>query len=179
MNEITTSELTHCATIDKYDRERQRLLLKTLYDATPHEITPEQYDEFSEIFGSEEIFVSNLLYLEGHGLISSGVTSGYGSIMTQLVRLKITSRGIDFIRDDGGLGAILDVQVIKFHNSTIIAIEDILAVTNLPEKEKKSIVAKLRELPADTIKHLTLQLLTKAVMNPQAVIQIIQTALHH
>ncbi|EIR5426104.1 hypothetical protein LW795_005216, partial [Salmonella enterica] len=51
-------------------------------------------------------------------------------------RPAITHKGIDFIRDDGGLGAILNVQTVKFHDSTITALEDIIRVANLPDEKK-------------------------------------------
>ena len=89
-------------------------------------------------------------------------------------RLKITHKGIDFIRNDGGLGAILNVQTVKFHDSTIIALEDIIRVTNLPDDQKKGMIAKLRELPADAIKHLILQLLTQGVLKAPAALPIIE-----
>jgi hypothetical protein len=60
------------------------------------------------------------------------------------------------------------------HDSTIIALEDIIRVANIPEEQRKGLISKLRELPADAIKHLTLQLLTPAVLHPQAVIQSIE-----
>ncbi|MDU4312405.1 MAG: hypothetical protein E7I11_12860 [Klebsiella michiganensis] len=63
---------------------------------------------------------------------------------------------------------------LKLHDSTIIALEDIIRVANIPEEQRKGLISKLRELPADAIKHLTLQLLTPAVLHPQAVIQSIE-----
>ncbi|MGU7133018.1 hypothetical protein ACV2HT_25760 [Salmonella enterica subsp. enterica serovar Glostrup] len=87
---------------------------------------------------------------------------------------KITHKGIDFIRDDGGLGAILNVQTVKFHDSTITALEDIIRVANLPDEKKSGLISKLRELPSDAIKHLTLQLLTKGVLNLPAALPIIE-----
>ncbi|ULH12431.1 hypothetical protein MF265_06625 [Serratia marcescens] len=92
--------------------------------------------------------------------------------------LKITQRGIDFIRDDGGLGAILNVQTVKFHDSTIIALEDIIRVANLPEPQKKALSAKLRELGEDATKRLTLELLTKGVLHLPAALPIIEKFLH-
>lgn len=75
---------------------------------------------------------------------------------------------------DGGLGAILNVQTVKFHDNTIIALEDIIRVANLPDEKKSGLISKLRELPADAIKHLTLQLLTKGVLNLPAALPIIE-----
>jgi len=120
--------------------------------------------------------MANLLYLDAQGLIQGGlqdVGGGYALVN----RPAITYRGIDFIRDDGGLGAILNVQTVKFHDSTIIALEDIIRVTSMPEEKKSVLISKLRELPADAIKHLTLQLLTKGVLSLPAALPLIEKAL--
>ncbi|KAF1368741.1 hypothetical protein [Yokenella regensburgei] len=159
--------------MDKFDRTRQREFLQGLCDAYPEELTNEQLEELLTPFADEKTTTANLLYLEKQGLIFSGlqeVAVGYHLVN----RPSITHKGIDFIRDDGGLGAILNVQTIKFHDSTIIALEDIIRVANLTEEQKKGLISKLRELPADAIKHLILQLLTPAVLHPQVVIQSIE-----
>lgn len=162
---------------DKYDRKLQRELLKVLYDSSPDKLDALKYQYLVNLFGSESTLVANLVYLEGHALIVSGVKFGINDFIINLAQLEITSRGIDFIRDDGGLGAIINVQVVKFHDSTIVALEDIIRVANIPEAQKTGLISKLRELPADAIKHLTLQLLTPEVLQPQAVIQLIETLL--
>ncbi|MNS51081.1 hypothetical protein D3C72_837450 [compost metagenome] len=69
------------------------------------------------------------------------------------------------------------VQTVRFHDSTIIALEDIIRIANLPEEKKSGLISKLRELPADAIKHLTLQLLTKGVVNLPAALPLIEKAL--
>ncbi|WP_174635046.1 hypothetical protein [Yersinia thracica] len=162
--------------VDKFDRNTQRQVLQLLYDAYPNELTSSQMKDIEGYFSEQDSCHANLLYLEQHQLIRSGLKSdavGYSLVN----RPRITHKGIDFIRDDGGLSAILNIQTIKFHDSTIIALEDIIRVANLPEEKKAGIISKLRELPADAIKHLTLQLLTSAVLNPLAAIQSIEKAL--
>lgn len=159
--------------MDKFDRENQRKLLQFLYDTYPEELTSLQNEELQCLFPGWENYIANLLYLEQHQLITSGLKCSM-STYVPVNRPFITHRGIDFIRDDGGLGAILNIQTVKFHDSTIIALEDIIRVANLTEEQKKGLMSKLRELPADAIKHLTLQLLTPAVLHPQAVIQSIE-----
>ncbi|EPK9928391.1 hypothetical protein P6S80_003602 [Klebsiella pneumoniae] len=159
--------------MDKFDRDIQRETLQLLYAAYPNELTSVQMDEIERLYPDMDNLIANLLYLHQHQLISSGLkasTEGYVLVN----RPEITHRGIDFIRDDGGLGAILNVQTVKLHDSTIIALEDIIRVANIPEEQRKGLISKLRELPADAIKHLTLQLLTPAVLHPQAVIQSIE-----
>lgn len=159
--------------MDKFDRARQRTFLQGLYDVYPDELTNQQLENLLELFDVDKSSTANLLYLEQQGLIRSGLQPdavGYSLVN----RPKITHNGIDFIRDDGGLGAILNVQTVKFHDSTIIALEDIIRTANLTEDKKSGLISKLRELPTDAIKHLTLQLLTPAVLHPQAVIQSIE-----
>ncbi|APG98448.1 hypothetical protein NHK20_001254 [Salmonella enterica] len=159
--------------MDKFDRPRQRLFLQGLYDAYPEELTNEQLEELLSTFPDKKVTTANLLYLEKHGLIFSGLQEG--AVGYHLVnRPAITHKGIDFIRDDGGLGAILNVQTVKFHDSTITALEDIIRVANLPDEKKSGLISKLRELPSDAIKHLTLQLLTKGVLNLPAALPIIE-----
>lgn len=159
--------------MDKFDRNNQRKLLQYLYDTYPEELTSEQDGELRRLFPEWENYVANLLYLEQHNLITSGLKCSM-STYVPINSPFITHKGIDFIRDDGGLGAILNVQIVKLHDSTIIALEDIIRVANIPEEQRKGLISKLRELPADAIKHLTLQLLTPAVLHPQAVIQSIE-----
>lgn len=159
--------------MDKFDRSIQRETLQLLYAVYPNELTNEQVNEITNLYPDTDSFMANLLYLHQHQLIVSGLKpSSEGYVLVN--RPAITHRGFDFIRDDGGLGAILNVQTVKLHDSTIIALEDIIRVANIPEEQRKGLISKLRELPADAIKHLTLQLLTPAVLHPQAVIQSIE-----
>lgn len=162
--------------MDKFDRSTQRETLQLLYAAYPDEITGHQMKRIEELYPDKLTLEANLLYLQQHQLIVSGLrpsANGY----SLLNRPAITHRGIDFIRDDGGLGAILNVQTVKFHDSTIIALEDIIRVANLPDEKKSGLISKLRELPADAINHLTLQLLTKGVLNLPAALSLIETAI--
>ncbi|MDF7658339.1 hypothetical protein PUG81_05105 [Erwiniaceae bacterium L1_54_6] len=163
--------------MDKFDRVTQRRFLQALYEAYPDELESSEHDDLMSLFPDERTAIANLLYLEHQGLIRSGLRPSTVSYVI-VNRPQITHQGIDFIRDDGGLGAILNVQTIKFHDSTIMALEDIILVANAPEEKKSGLISKLRELPADAIKHLTLQLLSKGVLNLPAALQLIEKALH-
>lgn len=163
--------------MDKFNRSIQRETLQLLYDAYPNELTGSQMKELENIYPDDDTFVANLLYLHQHQLINSGLTpssDGYALVN----RPTITHRGIDFIRDDGGLGAILNIQTVKFHDSTIIALEDIIRVANLPDAQKKEWSTKLHELGEDAIKRLMLELLTKGTLNLTAALQLIEKFLH-
>lgn len=164
--------------MDKFDREKQRELIQKLYELSPYIMKKIEADYFSNLFGDEYTFYANLLYLEGHGLIESGVTTGNGEADLNLGKLKLTHKGIDFIRDDGGLGAILNVQTVRLHAETLEELERIInASTQKTSEEKKKLISQLRSLPGDAIKHLTLQLLGKGLEHLPDAVHVIQTAL--
>ena len=91
----------------KLDRELQRQILEKLADAYPDEI----FEVAPEFPGVDRFFVFfNLQYLAEHGLVNSGVRksqSGDTEDQWYEVGTKITATGLDFLADDGGLGAIL------------------------------------------------------------------------
>lgn len=166
----------------KYDRALQLEILNALIDCAPGTLNNTQLRELQEKFDSYDHFVACMLYLEMHGLVSTPFIKSHpmGSGIEYIFNsdtCAITEKGIDFLLDDGGLGAILKVQTVRLHNDTIIALEDIIREANMPEEQKKGLISKLRELPADAIKHLTLQLLSQGVQNLPRALQLIQTAL--
>lgn len=102
--------------------------------------------------------VRNLVYLEEHGLLRLHKSSlNSGEIVVGAVHA--TAKGMDFIEEDGGLSAILGVVTVKLHDETI---KDLLAMkiqeSDLPQAEKQRWLDQLRELPAETTKHLVLKL---------------------
>jgi hypothetical protein len=90
----------------KLSRELQRQILERLADAYPDEIF-EVALEFPEVDRFSVFY--NLQYLSEHALVNSGVRkSQSGDTEDQWYELgtKITAVGLDFLADDGGLGAI-------------------------------------------------------------------------
>lgn len=140
--------------MDKFDRTIQRELLQRLCDIYPESADSSFSKEFSEKFGGINIFIANLLYLAGHGLIEIRLSNEIGrrlpSVMDSFT--KITSKGIDFIRDDGGLGAILNVQTIKFHRDAVIVLEDLIAISNMNDEQKEKAKSTLGEMSTEAIK---------------------------
>ncbi|HDS5482420.1 TPA: hypothetical protein QH236_004857 [Serratia liquefaciens] len=166
---------------EKYDRALQLEILNALIDAAPNHLSDEQEAQLQGKFQNYDHFVACMLYLQMHNLVSrpfavSQSNEGIRYIFNSHT-CAITHNGIDFLLNDGGLSAILKVQTIRIHRDTIVAIEDLIALSNLSEPEKASIVSKLRELPADAIKHLILQLLTQGAVHVPAALQLIQKAL--
>jgi hypothetical protein len=70
-----------------------------------------QSDEF-------QYFLKNIYYLDESGLIE--ITSI--DPLHKDFHCKINHKGIDFLTDDGGLSAILDVVTVKLHSDTIQAL---------------------------------------------------------
>lgn len=166
----------------KYDRALQLEILNALIDCAPNSLNDAQEKTLIGKFESYNHFVASMLYLQMHGLVETPfvkthtMSGGVGYLFNSDT-CHITEKGIDFLLDDGGLGAILKVQTVRLHNDTIVALEDIIRIANMPEDQKKGLISKLRELPADAIKHLTLQLLTQGALNLPNALRLIQTAL--
>ncbi|MEL4885724.1 hypothetical protein N6P31_01340 [Pectobacterium betavasculorum] len=163
---------------EKYDRALQLEILNALVNAAPRHLTDDQEQSLISKFQDYDHFVACMLYLQMHGLVAQPFAISQTSKGIEYVfnshTCAITHNGIDFLLNDGGLSAILKVQTIRLHSDTIIALEDIISVANIPADQKKGLISKLRELPADAIKHLTLQLLTQGVLQLPNAVQLIQ-----
>lgn len=140
--------------MDKFDRNIQRELLQYLCDIYPDSADSSFSKAFSEKFGGTDIFTANILYLAGHGLIEARLSNEIGRRLPSVVDsfTKITSRGIDFIRDDGGLGAILNVQTIKFHRDAVVVLEDLIAISNMNDEQKEKAKSTLGEMSTEALK---------------------------
>jgi len=158
--------------VNKFDRVLQEKILEKCVSAYPDYTCFIQFIQIHEKY-DENIISANINYLEEHRLISIRNRSS-DDPYTYFDHMRATVAGIDFLLNDGGISAILKVQTIRLHNDTIIAIEDLIALSGLSEQEKASVVSKLRELPAAAITHLTNELISKAVLAAPAALPIIQ-----
>lgn len=157
----------------KLDRALQREILELLSD---HYAGGRQ-DVFQQREMTEEEddrYTTNLLYLEAHGLIDSGLEQfmdgSWGS-----VGAKITARGLDFLADDGGLTAILGTVTVKLHDDTI---RELIAVrieqSDLHPEEKAGLLTQLKALRGESVKHLTMKLLDAGLENAPKALPVIQ-----
>ena len=94
----------------------------------------------------------NLIYLSSHGLLEQKGSS-----------YRITHKGIDFIEDDGGLSAILNVSTVKLHPSTLDLITSAIDASSLNPSDKQKMIDQLKSLPADSIKQILTELVNKGV----------------
>lgn len=157
----------------RLDRISQRLILETLADEYPEAVSVKQ------LYGTIEAYklTPNISYLEEHGLVRASY-SGDKELGHSATVASITHKGLDFIQDDGGLGAILDVLTVKLHEDTLKAIiESKVLASDLPEPEKKRFLDQLRELPGEATKHLVLKLLDAGMDNWQRALPLLQGTL--
>jgi len=170
--------------MDKFPRDKQNELLLFLYDKAPNDLTIDEYNSLVKLFETETNLYLNLWYLYRHGLIESFYTKSKALYdcdpvdYIEITYIHITERGVDFIRDDGGLSSILNVMTIKIHNETIEKLEDVIKQSHLTAEQKSSYLGKLRELPAETTKHLVLKLLDLGLSRSGDVIQLISSYFH-
>ena len=154
------------------NREYQRRLLIELAAHYPSSVAADFLEQQAP--GSVRVNVS---YLHEHGLVRG---KWYGSLDqgNMLVEATVTAKGMDFLADDGGLGAILGVVTIRVHEDTI---KDLVAAkieaTDLSPEKKQAFMYKLRELPADATKHLALKLVDAGLANWQKAFPLLQGVL--
>lgn len=165
----------------KIDREYQKELLEILMQQFPQPLGDDIFNE--KYAADEDKFVANLLYLHWHGLVSKGIaemaTSSGIAYCPIASKIQITQRGIDFLQDDGGLGAILNVVTVKLHADTIRdLIESHIQMSGeLAPDEKKAMTDHLKDLPAEGLKALLTGLIGKALDNAPEAIEMLKSML--
>jgi hypothetical protein len=121
--------------------------------------------------------MANIVYLDEHGLVEGGIQFGTDG-HAQIGAPRITHRGMDFIMGDGGLSAILGVVTIKLHEDTLkelIALKIQESTASQPDKKKW--LDALRELPAESTKHLALKLIDLGLSQWPGALHALQTYL--
>lgn len=107
-------------------------------------------------------------YLRDLGLIEASQEVG------AIPSVKLTTRGMDFLEEDGGLSATLNAVTVKFDADNIRdLIEQGLLKSNLPEEKRHTIREALRSLPGSTLQAITTKLIEKALDDPTGALKII------
>ncbi|MBB5675546.1 hypothetical protein [Xanthomonas arboricola] len=154
------------------DRALQRQLLETLTAAYPAGLDSR---ELGHLVQGNALRV-NITYLAEHGLVAARFFDDM-SEGPQLGSAKVTAKGIDFLADDGGLGAILGVVTIKLHEDTLLRlIESKVRDSDLPPTQKTRLLDQLRKLPAETTKHLAMKLVDAGLKHAPDALQLLQNA---
>lgn len=77
--------------------------------------------------------------------------------------IKATAKGIDFIQQDGGISAILNVKTIKLHPDSVIVLEDLIALSNMNDEQKQKARSTLGEMSTEALKTVVQAATTAAV----------------
>lgn len=141
--------------MDKFDRQMQREILQvcaTTYPGPPDFLAVLLPTVEPCLNGVEERKVmANLFYLREHGLITFSDSCAIGPVSI-FSGMTATGKGIDFMMNDGGLSAILNVQTIKFHRDAVVVLEDLIALSGMNDAEKEKAKSKLSELTTESLK---------------------------
>lgn len=155
----------------KINRALQKEILEHLRDTYPAESS-----KVGKIGEARET-LGNLYYLRELGLIEM-VASDYMDGTKKVHHATITAKGIDFLEDDGGVGAILGTVTVKLHQDTLRQlIEAKVQASDLPEEQKSGILKALREAPGETTKQLITKLVDLGMENAPKALPLIQTLL--
>ena len=156
----------------KLDRAYQLELLEMLSESYPqcHDIRQHLSGMTKD---AERRYEANMVYLDEHSLVECGIQFGIDGHSSYGLP-RITNRGMDFLADDGGLGAILGVVTIKLHDDTLKElIAHRIQSSDLGPTDKAKWLGALRELPGETTKHLVLKLLDLGLDQASAAIESI------
>lgn len=127
---------------------------------------------------SDGEFFANLKYLHDNGLCDARMTRsldgfwGWGGA-------TITTRGLDYLREDGGLTAQLGVVTVKLDADSIKAL--ICSEVDVAEgdaSKKDGIKHAVRALPAEGLKVLTGELVKSGLKNTPHLLHWLGTAFH-
>lgn len=141
------------------DRSLQRSLLERLASRYPDRC----HDLIEKDDADEHKKIANLLYLEEHGLVDSGLKQTLnGSFIS--AGATITARGLDFLADDGGLTAILGTLTVKLHADTVKELlEKKIQNSDLPQAEKSRLLKRVAELGSEALKTATNKLVEQGI----------------
>lgn len=159
------------------DRDLQLALMEKLALIYPENVARDKRPDYISIFPDDDSYVANAFYLEEQGLIKSGLAlpkDNQGGVC-DYYEFRLTASGYDFLMKDGGISAIRNTVVVKFHNDTIATLIDIINRSNQSPQDKMLLIDQLKSLPADATKHIVMKLLDHAIVASPALIPWLQT----
>ena len=163
----------------KLDRSLQLIILEYFKDSYPdiESVVPLQ------ALNDNEDFTPNMHYLIEHGLIKKiGMSGAWGEGITpDIIQAKITAKGLDFLEDDGGVGAILKTITVKFDPDDFRKLIELIALkldkSKIPSDKKESLMSLLKDAPAHALKSLYTKLINTGVDKVTDLYGLVQTTL--
>lgn len=155
------------------NRPLQRRLLERLADAYPGTLDQGQLQQVA----NDREFTVNLAYLDELGL-AKVTLQHYLSEPPVVTAARITAKGIDFLADDGGLGAVLGVVTVRLHEDTV---RDLLIQrvreSKGDETVKAQLVSQIKKLPAEGVSKLAQSALESGLRHLPDALQWLQTTM--
>jgi hypothetical protein len=130
-------------------------------------ISPYSTREYAEFIEMPELdlrlLYSHLRYIADHGLVSIiDDEAGF-----DYCRVMITEKGLDFIQEDGGLGAILNTVTIRFDIENMRELVQLGVLNaNLPEETKGPLQKAIKEAPATALKAAISEMVKTGMSDP-------------
>lgn len=145
------------------DRELQYEILTQLREYYPEQI---EIHKLSISEQNEHQLQFNLWYLHDHDLIKGLSTRTIG-VPAEIIAAQIGVKGLDFLEDDGGLSAILNIVTIRFEAENIRKIlEDKIISATISPEQKKTLKQKIQGMSGDVLKDVITEMMTKGLENP-------------
>lgn len=140
------------------NREFQYEILKCLADVYPSSLSER---ELPQVSGNS--LKAHVRYLHEHGLVSSSWYN-LASGNALLGETNITAKGLDFLQDDGGLGAILNVVTVRLDDETVKALMVKHVEKQDADRERKNaMIEVIKKLPAEAVKRAGTRLIEKGL----------------
>ena len=163
------------------NRVIQLEILKYLASYYPNRAPDDVWKKLLELSeNNEQMLISNLYYLYEQGCIYDKClmrTLGTDGPRFASGLIQITHVGLDILQGDGGLSAIRNTVTIRFHEDALNFLEKcVLQGTGTPEK-KRTLLEKLRNLPAVAIEHLMKKALDEVVLHFEDGYELIESLL--
>lgn len=151
------------------DRKRELEILTYLAKSYPNKVSAREVaGELSEPMPEScDEFVAEAQYLAEHKLVdlaASRVADGLSDTKLLISAISITARGMDFLKDDGGLSAILGVVTVKLHDDTIKTL--LINKVNSSDGEgtaKEQVISAIKSLPAEATKSVAMRLIGQGI----------------
>ncbi|QBR44126.1 hypothetical protein [Stenotrophomonas indicatrix] len=119
--------------------------------------------------GTSEAIEDVARYLHDHGLVKADF------FLEGLSFARITTKGRDYLAEDGGLTRELGVVTIKLHEDQIHQLIELqIHRSDMPQTQKQRLLDQLRQLPAETTKHLAMQLVDAGLKNWPLALPLLQ-----
>lgn len=160
------------------------IIRKEIWEAMLRGLAKKPYEnitessEFSDDSLSNEEFFANLKYLADNDLCDARLIKSADGFWSW-GGAAITTRGLDYLKEDGGLTAQLGVVTVKLDADTIKAlICTQVDVTEGDASKKDGIKHAVRALPAEGLKVLTGELVKSGLKNTPDLLHWLGTAFH-